>query len=36
MSFTSLLNILLSNLDDGVSNNGVRNATQADIDKFFG
>ena len=36
MSFTTLLNILLSNLEDSNSSSDVRDATQADIDRFFG
>ena len=36
MSFISLLNILLSNIENNTSNNGVRDATQEDIDRFMG
>ena len=36
MSFTTLLNILLSDLEDSNSSSDVRDATQADIDRFFG
>ena len=35
MSFTSLLNILLSNIDFS-SSDGTRTATQEDIDRFMG
>ena len=35
MSHTSLLNILLSNIENDTSSNNVRNATQEDIDRFF-
>lgn len=35
MSFVSLLNILLSNIETNSSSNGVRNANQDDIDQFF-
>ena len=34
MSFISLLNILLSSIED-TSGSGIRNATQEDIDKFM-
>lgn len=36
MSHTSLLNILLSTVDDNTPQSSVRNATQEDIDRFFG
>lgn len=36
MSFTSLLNILLSNIENNSSSDGVRDATQEDIDRFMG
>ena len=35
MSFTSLLNILLSSVDDSSSTSDVRNTTQEDIDRLF-
>ena len=35
MSFTSLLNILLSSIEDTASD-GTREATQEDIDRVFG
>ena len=36
MSFTSLLNILLSNIDfTSTSSDGTRSATQEDIDRFM-
>ena len=35
MTFTSLLNILLSSIQDNTSD-GVREATQEDIDRLFG
>lgn len=34
MSFTSLLNILLSNIES--ASDGTRKATQEDIDRVFG
>jgi hypothetical protein len=34
MSHTSLLNILLSSIEDDSSSNGVRKATQEDIERL--
>ena len=36
MSFTTLLNVLLANVESNTSQSGVRDATQEDIDKFMG
>lgn len=36
MSYISLLNILLSSIGDTSSENGVRKATQEDINRVFG